>query len=329
MKFNIKDVARKAGVSISTVSRVVNNSKAVRPKTRDKVMQAIEELGYKPNAIARSLKVKNTKTIGIMIPDISNQFFPEVVRGVEDVANMYEYNIFLCNTDLDQEKEVQYFDVLEEKQVDGIIFMGNIIAEDLGKRFKTSEIPTVLIGTDYEDLPSITIDNIQAGKDVVKYLLKKGHEKIAMITGKAYDSGNGMARKQGYAEALEQAGLKYNEAFVVEGGYRFKSGYEGAKKLLKLKDRPTAIFVGSDEMAIGAMRAALEEDIAIPEELAIVGFDNIDMAGKVYPSLSTIAQPMYEMGAIGMRVLTKILHDEVLDNKKVVLNHSFVERESS
>lgn len=329
MKFNIKDVARKAGVSISTVSRVVNDSKAVRPKTKERVLKAIEELGYKPNAIARSLKIKNTKTIGIMIPDISNQFFPEVVRGVEDVANMYEYNIFLCNTDMDREKEIQYFNALEEKQVDGLIFMGNNIPEELGKRFETCDIPIVLIGTDYGDLPSVTINNAQASKDVVNYLIKKGHESIAMITGKAYDPIVGVARKNGYIEALEEAEIAYNEELIIEGGYRFKSGYEGAKKLLSLKNPPTAIFVASDEMAIGVMRAALEKGVVIPDELAIVGFDNIDMAGKLYPSLSTVAQPMYEMGAIGMRVLTKILNDETLENRKVVLNYSFVERESS
>ncbi|SDK00501.1 LacI family DNA-binding transcriptional regulator [Natronincola ferrireducens] len=329
MKFNIKDVARKAGVSISTVSRVINDSKAVRPKTKAKVIEAVEELGYKPNAIARSLKIKNTKTIGIMIPDISNQFFPEVVRGVEDVANMYEYNIFLCNTDLDQEKEIQYFGILEEKQVDGIIFMGNIIREDLAKRFEACDIPIVLIGTDYGDMPSVTINNLQASKDAVSYLIKKGHKKVAIITGKAYDPVIGVARKQGYIEALKEAGLEYNEGLVIEGGYRFKSGYEGGKKLLDTEDRPTAIFVASDEMAIGVIRAALERDIDIPKELAIVGFDNIDMAGKVYPSLSTVAQPMYEMGAIGMRVLTKILNEEMLEDRKVLLNYSFIERESS
>lgn len=329
MKINIKDVAKRAGVSISTVSRVINNSKAVRPKTKTRVLEAIDELGYKPNAIARSLKVKNTMTIGIMVPDISNQFYPEVVRGIEDVASMYEYNIFLCNTDLDEEKEIQYFGVLEEKQVDGIVFMGGVISDELGKRFKDSGIPIVLIATDYMDYPSVTIDNMQAGKDVVKYLMNKNHKDIAMITGKAYDPITSGARKKGYMDALTEGGLKYREDLIVEGGYRFKSGYEGAKKLLKLKNPPTAIFVSGDEMAIGAMRAALENNIAIPEELAIVGFDNIDMAGKVFPSLSTVGQPMYEMGAIGMRVLTKILHKEILENKKIILNYSFIERESS
>ncbi|GAB6086515.1 LacI family DNA-binding transcriptional regulator [Alkaliphilus crotonatoxidans] len=329
MKFNIKDVARKAGVSISTVSRVINESKIVKPETHEKVMKAIEELGYKPNAIARSLKIKNTKTIGILIPDISNQIYPEVVRGIEDIANMYEYNIFLCNTDLDKEKEIQYFDVMAEKQVDGVVFIGNEVSEELYKKFKTYGIPIILIGTDYEDIPSVTIDHVGASRAMMKYLIKKGHERIGIITGKRFDPVTYGTRMEGYQKALEENNLPFLEELVIEGGFRFKSGYEGAKKFLDMEQPPTAIFVANDEMAIGAMRAALEQGINIPEELAIVGFDNIDMAGKIYPALTTVAQPMYEMGAIGMRVLTKILNEETLETHKIVLNYSLLERESS
>ncbi|KAB3534790.1 LacI family transcriptional regulator [Alkaliphilus pronyensis] len=329
MKFNIKDVAKKAEVSISTVSRVINESKVVRPETQKKVIKAIEELGYKPNAIARSLKVKNTKTIGIMIPDISNQFYPEVVRGVEDIANMYNYNIFLCNTDLDDEKEMQYFDALAEKQVDGIIFMGNIVSEELYSKIKFYNIPLVLIGADYEDLPSVTINNTEAAYTVVKYLIEKGHKRIGMITGKKHDPVTGVTRLKGYKDALKESGLLFDEELIIEGGYRFKSGYEAAKRLLELENKPTAIFVANDEMALGVTRLALEMNIKVPEDLAIIGFDNIDMSQKFYPALTTVAQPMYEMGAIGMRVLTKILKDEPIDTNKVLLNYSLIERESS
>ncbi len=329
MKFNIKDVARKAGVSISTVSRVINESKIVKPETHEKVMKAIDELGYKPNAIARSLKIKNTKTIGILIPDISNQFYPEVVRGIEDIANMYEYNIFLCNTDQDKEKEIQYFDVMAEKQVDGVVFIGNEVSPELYKKFKTYGIPIILIGTDHEAIPSVTIDNVGASRAIMKYLIKKGHRRIGIITGKHYDPVTYGTRMEGYKKALEENEIPFLEELVIEGGYRFKSGYEGAKKFMDMEEPPTAIFVANDEMAIGAMRAALEQGIAIPDELAIVGFDNIDMAGKVFPALTTVAQPMYEMGAIGMRVLTKILNEETLETEKIVLNYSILERESS
>jgi len=329
LKFNIKDVARKAGVSISTVSRVINESKIVKPETHERVMKAIDELGYKPNAIARSLKIKNTKTIGILIPDISNQFYPEVVRGIEDIANMYEYNIFLCNTDQDKEKEIQYFDVMAEKQVDGIVFIGNSVSSELHHKFKVYGIPIMLIGTNCEDIPSVTIDHVGASKAMVKYLLKKGHDRIGLITGKKTDPITHDARIQGYRLALEEKGLPFQEELILEGGHRFKSGYEGGKQFLEMENPPSAIFVANDEMAIGAMRAALEQGISIPDEMAIVGFDNIDMAGKVYPALTTVAQPMYEMGAIGMRVLTKILNEESLDTHNVVLDFSLLERESS
>ncbi|KAB3530063.1 LacI family DNA-binding transcriptional regulator [Alkaliphilus serpentinus] len=329
MKFNIKDVAKKAGVSISTVSRVVNESKVVKSETQQRVMDAIRELGYKPNAIARSLKIKNTKTIGIMIPDISNQFFPEVVRGVEDIANMYKYNIFLCNTDRDRDKELQYFDALEEKQVDGIVLMGNEVAEDLYTKIKLTNIPVVLIGADYIDVPSVSIDHVKAGKAMVKYLIKKGHKHIGLLTGKVTDPAYGVARLEGYKMALEEDGIEFKEELVIEGDLRYKSGYEGAKMLLDLKEPPTAIFAATDEMAIGVLRAAQEMGIKIPEELAIVGFDNLDISEKLFPSLTTVAQPMYELGAIGMRVLTKILNDDALESDKIILNYSIIERETS
>ncbi len=329
MRFNIKDVAKRAGVSISTVSRVVNDSKAVRPKTKAKVLKAIEELEYKPNAIARSLKVKHTETIGIMIPDISNKFFPEVVRGVEDVANMYEYTIFLCNTDMDRKKMMQYFNVLEEKQVDGMIFMGNSIPEELARGFTNSPTPIVLIGIDYGDLPSVVIDNIQASQDMVSYLIEKGHRQIGLISANDENPIIGTARRKGYLKALKEAGIELREELMVDGHPYYRTGYEGVKKLLELDNKPTAIFATSDEMAIGGLRAALENNIAVPDDVAIVGFDNIDITGKIFPSLTTIAQPKYEMGAIAMRILTKILKKENLEDKKMILNYNLVERESS
>jgi LacI family transcriptional regulator len=329
LKFNIKDVAKRAGVSISTVSRVINDSKVVRPETHVKVMKAIEELGYKPNAIARSLKVKNTKTIGILIPDISNNFYPEVVRGIEDIANMYNYNIFLCNTDMEEEKVIQYFQVMAEKQVDGIIFMGNMVSDELRVKIDFYDIPTVLIGADSGDLPSVTIDYAAASKAIVNYLINKGHVKIGLIAGKLDDPIVGGAPLRGYMEAMEEAGLQINRDFIVEGGHRYKSGYSGAQQLLSLTERPTAIFAASDELAFGTIRVAMERGIKIPQELAIAGFNNIDMAAKIFPALTSVAQPMYEMGAIGMRVLTKILNEGGPDKNKIILDYRIVDRETT
>ncbi len=328
MPLKIKDVALRAGVSVATVSRVLNNSDSVKPDTYTKVMKVINEVQYKPNAIARSLKVKNTKTIGIMIPDISSHFFPEVVRGIEDIANMYEYNIILCNTDLNREKEQKYLEVLTEKQVDGIIFMSNIITRDLALKLKSLKVPIVLISTEYEGFPAIIIDNVAASKEMVSYLLNKGHKRIGMITGKEDDAIAGTSRYEGYKLALREAGVELDKSLIVSGDYRFKSGYEGALKLLALPKRPTAIFASNDEMALGVIKAASVLKLSIPDDLAVAGFDDVDMAQKIVPALTTMAQPMYEMGAVGMRLLTKILHGEKIPCNNVVLKHNLIERES-
>lgn len=328
MQISIKEVAKLAGVSVATVSRVLNKTGNVKDETVEKVMKVIEETGYKPNAIARSLKVKNTRTIGIMTPDISSPFFPEVIRGIEDVANMYGYNIILCNTDLDREKEERYLDVLTEKQIDGLIFMSNTVSNKLADKIKGMKIDTVLISTDYQDISSVTIDNVKAAYDAVKYIIDRGYKKIAYIGGPMYDPNAGLPRYQGYVKALTEAGIEPNRDYIIEGNYRYKSGYDGAIKLLDLKDRPDAVFTASDEMAIGVIRAAMEMDIKIPKELGIVGFDNIRMSNMVYPSLTTISQPMYDMGAVSMRLLTKILNNEKIEHSKVTLKHKLVIRES-
>lgn len=328
MPLNIKDIAKIAGVSVATVSRVLNNSNLVKDDTSEKVNDVIAQIGYKPNAIARSLKVKSTKTIGIMIPDISSHFFPEVVRGIEDIANTYDYNIILCNTDLDREKEIRYLSVLSEKQVDGIIFMSNIVTEELNELFATLKIPVVLVATDYDKLPSVTIDNVVAAEHIVSYLINKGHTRIAMISGRKNDPIAGASRIKGYKNALIKSGIAFKEDLLVEGDYRFDSGYEGAKKLLSLKERPSAVFAACDEMAMGVVRALLDDGFKLPDELPIVGFDDIDMAEKTWPPLTTIAQPLYQMGATGMKLLTDMINGCEAAEKKVVLDFELIVRKS-
>ncbi|PAB60285.1 LacI family DNA-binding transcriptional regulator [Anaeromicrobium sediminis] len=329
MAISIKDVAKMAEVSVATVSRVLNKNTNVKEETEKRVLDAIEKTGYKPNAIARSLKVKNTRTIGIMIPDISSNFFPEVVRGIEDVANEFNYNIILCNTDLDREKESKYLDILVEKQVDGIIYMSNTFTDQLAEKVKKMGIEIVLISTDYKDLPSITIDNVKASKDAVDYLIEKGYENIALIGGQMTDPNAGLPRYNGYINAMSHAGKTINKDFIVEGNYKFESGYTGMKKLLELEKKPDAVFTVSDEMAVGIIRAVLESGYKVPKDMAVIGFDNTNMAKMTYPSLTTLSQPLYEMGAVGMRLLTKLLNKEEVENHKIVLEHELIKRESA
>ncbi|MEF3303939.1 catabolite control protein A [Paenibacillus sp. GYB003] len=330
MTVTIYDVAREAGVSMATVSRVVNNNPNVKPQTRKKVFEAIDRLGYRPNAVARGLASKKTTTVGVVIPDISNSIFSEVTRGIEDIANMYHYNIILCNADKKKEKEIRVINTLLEKQVDGLLFMGGTVTEDHIQAFKTSSVPIVLCGTtdDKDLIPSVDIDHEAAAYDAVKLLIGQGHTRIGMISGTLQDPANGFARYQGYKKALEEAGMTVTEELVRVGNYRYESGYEMMKYFLDLSSRPTAIFAATDEMAIGAIHAIQDQGLKVPEDVSVISVDNIRMASMVRPQLTTVAQPMYDIGAVSMRLLTKLMNKENVDMAKVLLPHEIIQRKS-
>ncbi|GLI10628.1 catabolite control protein A [Paenibacillus tyrfis] len=329
----IYDVAREAGVSMATVSRVVNNNPNVKPQTRKKVFEAIERLGYRPNAVARGLASKKTTTVGVVIPDISNSIFSEVARGIEDIANMYHYNIILSNADKKKEKEIRVINTLLEKQVDGLLFMGGAITEEHIQAFKTSSVPVVLCATADEQrtIPSVDIDHEKAAFDAVNVLLENGHRDIAMISGTLQDPANGYARYQGYKKALEAANIPVREELVRIGNYRYESGLEVTKYFLELDNRPTAIFAATDEMAIGAIHTLQDNGLKVPEDMSVISVDNIRMASMVRPLLTTVAQPMYDIGAVAMRLLTKLMNKETKDASElsqVILPHEVIYRNS-
>nr|WP_221401545.1 catabolite control protein A [Paenibacillus phyllosphaerae] len=326
----IYDVAREAGVSMATVSRVVNNNPNVKPQTRKKVFEAIERLGYRPNAVARGLASKKTTTVGVVIPDISNAIFAEVARGIEDIANMYHYNIILCNADKKKDKEIRVINTLLEKQVDGLLFMGGAVTDEHLQAFKTANVPIVLCATTDEQglIPSVDIDHEAAAYDAVQALLKQGHTRIAMISGTLQDPSIGFARFQGYKRALESAGITYDENLVRIGNYRYESGSEAMKYFLDLSDRPSAVFSATDEMAIGAIHQIQDSGLKVPQDVSIISVDNSRMASMVRPQLTAVAQPMYDIGAVSMRLLTKLMKKETVDHAKVVLPHEIVTRQS-
>ena len=330
MTVTIYDVAREANVSMATVSRVVNNNPNVKPQTRKKVFDAIERLGYRPNAVARGLASKKTTTVGVVIPDISNSIFAEVARGIEDIANMYHYNIILCNADKRKEKEIRVINTLLEKQVDGLLFMGGTVTEEHIQAFKTASVPIVLCATSDENemYPSVDIDHEAAARDAVKALIEKGHRRIAMISGTLQDPSNGFARYQGYKRALEEAGIKLDESLVRIGNYRYEAGVEVTKYFMQLSERPTAIFSANDEMAIGAIHTIQDEGLRVPEDLSVISVDNVRMASMVRPQLTTVAQPMYDIGAVSMRLLTKLMNKESIANQRVVLPHEIIQRQT-
>lgn len=331
MNITIYDVAREAGVSMATVSRVVNGNPNVKPSTRKKVLEAIERLGYRPNAVARGLASKKTTTVGVVIPDISSIFFAELARGIEDIANMYKYNIILCNSDQNKEREIHLINTLLEKQVDGIVFMGGQITADHVEQFKRSPVPIVLSATvdPLLEFPSVNIDYEQAAYDAVKYLIDNGNKNIGLLAGSLEDPINGYQKYSGYRKALEDAGMSLKEEYIIVGDYTYQSGLEAMKQYLSLDVKPTAIFAGSDEMALGLIHGAQDHGLKVPEDLEVIGFDNTRLVDMVRPTLTSVVQPMYDIGAVSMRLLTKIMNKEEVDDAVVLLPHRLEVRNST
>ena len=324
----IYDVAREAGVSMATVSRVVNGNKNVKENTRKKVLEVIDRLDYRPNAVARGLASKKTTTVGVVIPNITNGYFSTLAKGIDDIAEMYKYNIVLANSDEDDEKEVSVVNTLFSKQVDGIIFMGYHLTEKIRSEFSRSRTPVVLAGTvDIEhQLPSVNIDYKQATIDAVSYLLKE-NEKIAFVSGPLVDDINGKVRLIGYKEALKKAEISYSEGLVFESKYSYNDGYTLAERLIS--SQATAAVVTGDELAAGVLNGLADHGISVPEEFEIITTDDSQIARYTRPNLTTIAQPLYDLGAISMRMLTKIMHKEELEEREVLLPHGLTERRST
>jgi LacI family transcriptional regulator len=327
----IYDVAREANVSMATVSRVVNGNPNVKPATRKKVSEVIDRLGYRPNAVARGLASKKTTTVGVIIPDISSIFFAELARGIEDIATMYNYNIILSNSDDNPDKELRLLNTMLGKQVDGIVFMGSNITEELVNEFQKSPVPIVLAGSveDTKQIPSVNINYEEAAFDAATFFTDKGHSRIAFVSGNLSEPIN-MKKLAGYKRGLESAGLSYDEENVVEGDYTYDSGFESFEKFLGNKEKPTAIIVSSDEMALGIVHAAQDKGYSVPDDFEVISFDNTRLTLMVRPQISTVIQPLYDIGAVAMRLLTKLMNKESTEEQEVfILPHRIEERQST
>ncbi|QQK77352.1 catabolite control protein A [Salicibibacter cibarius] len=331
MSATIYDVADEAKVSMATVSRVVNGNPNVKPATRKKVLNAIEKLDYRPNAVARGLASKKTTTVGVIIPDISSIFFSELARGIEDIATMYKYNIILCNSDKNKNKEIHLLNTLMEKQVDGILFMGGEITEEHVEHMRSSSIPIVLAATYHEDaeFPSVNIDYAQAAFDAVDYLAKKGHARIGMVTGTLEDPVNGYQKFKGYKQALAENNVPFDESLISVCDYTYDSAIESVQDFVTLENKPTAIFSATDEMALGVIHGLQDRGLRIPDDVEVVGFDNTRLATMVRPTLTTVVQPMYDIGAVSMRLLTKFMDNEMIEEQNVVLPHQIEYRNTT
>ncbi|MFQ3542474.1 catabolite control protein A [Halobacillus rhizosphaerae] len=330
MNVTIYDVAREANVSMATVSRVVNGNPNVKPATRKKVHDAIERLGYRPNAVARGLASKKTTTVGVIIPDISSIFFAELARGIEDIATMYNYNIILSNSDQNKDKELHLINTMLGKQVDGLVFMGGKITEDHIREFKNSSVPIALAATVDEtgETPAVNINYQQAAYDATELLVARNNQPVAFVSGPENTHVNDQ-KLEGYKRAMKEYGFEDTENWIVSGDYSYDSGIEALEQILELNQRPKAVFVSSDEMALGVIHGAQDHGLNVPEDLEVFGFDNTRLATMVRPTLSTVVQPMYDIGAVAMRLLTKFMNKEEVDEQNVILPHRIVERNST
>ncbi|AIF67126.1 catabolite control protein A [Terribacillus saccharophilus] len=330
MNVTIYDVAREANVSMATVSRVVNGNPNVKPATRKKVLGTIEQLGYRPNAVARGLASKRTTTVGAIIPDISSIFFSELARGIEDIATMYKYNMILSNSDQNPDKELTLFNSMLEKQVDGIVFMGGKISDELLQQFDKSPVPIVIAATGQGtgEIPTVAIDYEQAAYEATKLLVDHNHKHPAFVAGTAEAETNNQKYK-GYLRAVTENNAEVKQEYIVKANNTYNSGLEAAKQLADLADRPSAVFVSSDEMALGVIHGFQDNGLRVPEDIEVVGYDNTRLATMVRPTLSTVVQPTYDIGAVAMRLLTKLMNKEEVSDKNVILPHRIIERNST
>ncbi len=329
MSVTIYDVAREAGVSMATVSRVLNGTAVVKEDTKRKVVDAIAKLGYRPNAVARGLASKRTKTIGIIVPDVSSPFVAEMVRGMEDIATMYAYQIILSNSDAQADREIDLIGTMWEKQVDGILFMGNQVTAELLKAFEQAQIPVVLCATVDPDgrIPSVNIDSEKAAYDATQFLLKHGCTRTLLLGGPADHPVVGAPREKGYRDALAKAGLQ--PRVVNCHNLTYEGGLEVLKQEFATHPLPDGIITVNDELGVAAIHACSDAGLQVPEQVKVMAFDNTRLASMVRPELSTVAQPIYDIGAVSMRFMTKLIHDEPVDEFSVVLPHDMTVRRST
>jgi LacI family transcriptional regulator len=299
----LHDVARAAGVSIATVSATINQTAYVSPPLQDRVRRAIAEVGYHPDVIARSLRTRTTKTLGLVISDIANPFFTSVIRGIEDVANARGYALVLCNTDERLEKERAYLQLLRSRRVDGVIMAPVGDADAYVDLNDTLGVPVVFIDRSAPARADVVVtDNVRGASEVVRHLTGLGHRRIGVITGLPRIS-TSEERLAGYEAALRAAGVPADPALMKVGYSRLEGGHRAAQELLGMPDRPTAIFATNNLMAIGLMRAVAERGLRCPADVSVACFDDFEWASVFHPRLTTVAQPAYEMGATAADLL--------------------------
>ncbi|MCC3357723.1 LacI family DNA-binding transcriptional regulator [Bacillus sp. REN16] len=325
---NIQQVAQKAGVSVATVSRVLNNAASVRPKTRLKVENAIKDLNYEPSMLGRNLRNSESRLLLVLLPSISNPFYTEIINGIQNTAIANNYNILLCETDSNPERENIYFNMVKNKLADGVISMDPTV--NMQKLNELAENYSVILCSEYEEgggIPYVTIDNELAAYQAVKHLIKLGHRNIALINSdEKYLYAR--QRRNGYEKALKEFGIPIREQWIYRSKeLEFRNGVQAMRIMFQLEEKPTAVFAVSDTLAIGALKGINGCGLHVPNDVAIVGFDNISFSKMTNPTLTTISQPMYKMGCYAADMLINRIQGEKVES--VVLDHELIIRKST
>lgn len=329
-RITMRQIAARARVSVGTVSHVINHTAGVREPVRRRVLEAIERLGYRPSLLARGLRRNQTTIIGVIIPDISNPFFPLVVRGVEDIAYQNSYRLMLCNADNDAQKEQVYFDELRAYRMAGLIVIPSANSRLVAAADTAGELPVVCLDRCPEGWKgdSITVDNTEGAYQATRYLLELGHRRIAAITGQLHVT-SAVERLKGFKRALREFGVTIAPEYIQEGRFDRLSGYEKSLLLLQFSPRPTAIFAANDLVALGVLAAMRELGLRCPEDVSLTGFDDLELASFTNPALTTVAQPAYQMGARAAALLFERLRGETLPPQHIVMKAALKPRDST
>jgi LacI family transcriptional regulator len=329
-KYTIRDVAKAAGVSHMTVSRVLNGGPQVRESTKEKVLKVIADLDYEPDARARAFATQKSQLLGLVVSDISNPFYAEISRGIEDKAFELGYSVIFCSTDELCRRTEACIKHLLRTGVDGFIFTSVHLREPAVEKLISDNVPVVLVNRKLKssDYHYVVCNNFQGAYEITRHLTSLGYKKIAIIAGESHLS-TGIERLKGYQKALADAGLPERPEYIIQGPFTRDAGYEAAKGLLALQDRPEAIFGGNDYISLGVLDAAEELGVSIPEDLALTGFDNTKPSARWRTKLTTVSQEIYEMGNLAVQILIDTIDRKNLDYAhKVVLNPKIIIRES-
>ncbi|MRX71566.1 substrate-binding domain-containing protein [Bacillus lacus] len=329
MKPTIKDIAGMTGVSVATVSRILNDQRGYSEETKERVEKAIKELGYKPNAVARNLVNRKSHTIGVLIPKLSTSFSAKLLQGIEAAAHQRQYSVLICNTDSNGERTMDYIQLLNEKQVDGVIFASELFTREYCRELLSSGIPAVVVSSVsvHPEVPYIKINDEEAAYAAAAYLIEKGHQNIGMISGTKHDPVAGMPRLRGFQRALKDYRLQFENSQLVFGDFSYSSGYRAIEQLLEKNPYITGVFAASDEMALGVISYCYEKGIRIPDHLSVVGFDDTEIAQMSTPPLTTVHQPIEKMGSAAFAKLASLMNGEEAESS--YLPFQIIERGSA